>query len=157
MLRDAETTSIAERMRCSPVGGDALSRRRGGGLASFFFFFRRLKHNYFALFLKKAHEYYRIYQTIDKQCKAPTKGAPSQTCFQPRLRVRKHVSIIPAEFRRCNICGLSRPQRADAPDFSPVLRDAAPAPWLPPPLIIDHVGAAARIAGRLQRPARRAI
>jgi hypothetical protein len=34
MLRDAETTSIAERMRRSPVGGDALSRRRGGGLDS---------------------------------------------------------------------------------------------------------------------------
>ena len=32
MLRDAETYSIAERMRRSPVGGDALSRRRGGGL-----------------------------------------------------------------------------------------------------------------------------
>ncbi len=35
MLRDAETTSIAERMRRSPVVGDALSRRRGGGLVSF--------------------------------------------------------------------------------------------------------------------------
>ncbi len=37
MLRDAETTSIAERMRRLPVGGDAFSRRRGGGLAFFFF------------------------------------------------------------------------------------------------------------------------
>ena len=45
MLRDAETTSIAERMRRSPLGGDAFSpppRRRA---RCFFFFFTPLSNN----------------------------------------------------------------------------------------------------------------
>ncbi len=46
MLRDAETTSIAERRRRPPLGGDTVPAAfRGGGSNNFFFEKKRKKEN----------------------------------------------------------------------------------------------------------------
>ncbi len=141
MLRDAETTSIAERMRRSPVGGNALSRRRGGGLASFFLLYDFV----LAVFISYSH-HSRLWAESgvglggDKRDFAKAEPDVCSTCFSlspsesptPLHFFQVHNVLEPASPDLCDFVAVVAPTSRVSPSNSGTAPESASRPILPP-------------------------